>query len=321
MRMNPKVQKGAFILLIILLAIFVPLAGVSMFFRFTGPTESSSKENVNKEFYFDNKLWFYQNDGTLLGTYECKTTNCGYAINTLTDEEYGIHSPSTSKDTPISLINERYAILTDSTTSTEAFVYDIVNGTSYQQAAYLSAKDYGIGISDNLLIVENANHQYGVIRLSNMIEPVLTLEYNFIGLKDQKDEEGKVLADYFIVSNDNGWRLMDQNGAVLTSTLKDAIVDYTGTYLITRNENNYYHVVDYNNNSILPDDFANLSFTDKYLNCFTISGEFYVYDIANQEIVSSTYKIDENDDVLTTVDPNNNVVISINNSVVETIES
>ena len=323
MEMNPKVQKGALFLIIFLLIIFVPLAGYGLFLKLTGPGETTGLDNVNHEFYFDNKLWFYQDDGTLLGTYGCKTSHCGYAVNTIADGEYGVNSAPVAEDEPIKIINNRFAVLTDTsdTSVTEAFIYDIVSGVSYQQAAYLSAKDYGIGISGNLLIVENASHQYGVIRLNDVITPVVPIQYTFIGLTDQKDENGKILADYFIVAKENGWRLIDQNGAMLTSEILEAIVDYTGTYLITRSEEGYYHLLDYNNNSILSEDFSYLSFTDKYLNCFTTTNEFYVYDIANQEIVSQTYTIDEDDEVLTTVDPNNNVVISINNEVVETIES
>lgn len=321
--MNPKVQKGALFLIIFLLIVFVPLAGYGLFLKITGSVEKTSLDNPNHDFYFDNKLWFYQDNGTLLGTYECKTSHCGYAVNSVTDNEYGLNSLEASADEPIKIINNRYAILTDSedTSVSEVFVYDIVNKMSYQQASYLSAKDYGVGISGNLLIVENASHQYGVIRLDNIIAPLVPIQYTFIGLTNQKDEEGKILADYFVVANEDGWRLIDQNGAMLTGEILEPIVDYTGTYLITRSDEGYYHLLDYNNNSILSEDFSYLSFTDKYLNCFTMTNEFYVYDIANQEIVSQTYTIDEDDEVLSTVDTNNNIVISINNDVVETIEN
>ncbi len=321
--MNPKVQKGALFLILFLLVIFVPLAGFGVFLKLTGSDRSNTLDNVNHEFYFDNKLWFYQDDGTLLGTYECKTSKCGYAMNVVTDGEYGVNSIEVEENEPIKIINNRFALLTDTLdeTTTEAFIYDLVNGISYQQASYFSAKDYGVGIGGNLLIVENASHQFGVIRLNDIIAPVLPIQYSFIGLTDQKDETGKLLADYLIVANENSWRLIDQNGAMLTSEIFEPIVDYTGTYLITRNEEGYYHLVDYNNNALLEEDFSNLSFTDKYVNCFTTTNEFYVYDVASQEIVSQIYPIDDRDEVLSVIDTNNNVVISINNRVVETIES
>ena len=136
MEMNPKVQKGALFLIIFLLVIFVPLACYGLFLKLTGPGETSGLDNVNHEFYFDNKLWFYQDDGTLLGTYECKTSHCGYAVNTINDDEYGVNSATVAEDEPIKIINNRFAVLTDTsdTSITEAFIYDIVSGVSYPMA-------------------------------------------------------------------------------------------------------------------------------------------------------------------------------------------
>ena len=317
--MDKKVQKGALILIIILLIIFVPLAGLGLYFRFSGPVESPVKENVGKEFFFDNKLWFYKEDGSLLGTYECTTKNCNYALNTVDDSNYGLDSFESNEDERIKIIDNRYAILNDNENSEEAFVYDIVNNTSYKMAAYVSAKDYGIGLADNMLIVKNSAQKYGVIKLADTIEIVLPFEYDFIGLKNEVNSEGKLATDYFITLKNGNWNLTDKNGATLTVDIADTIIDYTGTYIITKNNQEIYHLINYNNEAILTDDFANLSFIDKYLSCTTVDNTFYLYDLANKKIASETYDITANDEILTDVDTNNNVVISINDQVVETI--
>ena len=317
--MDKKVQKGALILIIILLIIFVPLACLGLYFRFSGPVESPVKENVGKEFFFDNKLWFYKEDGSLLGTYECTTKNCNYALNTVDDSNYGLDSFESNEDERIKIIDNRYAILNDNETSEEAFVYDIVNNTSYKMAAYVSAKDYGVGLADNMLIVKNSAQKYGVIKLADTIEIVLPFEYDFIGLKNEVNSEGKLATDYFITLKNGNWNLTDKNGATLTVDIADTIIDYTGTYIITKNNQEIYHLINYNNEAILTDDFANLSFIDKYLSCTTVDNTFYLYDLANKKIASETYDITANDEILTDVDTNNNVVISINDQVVETI--
>lgn len=317
--MDKKVQKGALILIIILLIIFVPLAGLGLYFRFSGPVESPVKENVGKEFFFDNKLWFYKEDGSLLGTYQCTTKNCNYALNTVDDSNYGLDSFESNEDERIKIIDNRYAILNDNETSEEAFVYDIVNNTSYKMAAYVSAKDYGVGLADNMLIVKNSAQKYGVIKLADTIEIVLPFEYDFIGLKNEVNSEGKLATDYFITLKNGNWNLTDKNGATLTVDIADTIIDYTGTYIITKNNLEIYHLINYNNEAILTDDFANLSFIDKYLSCTTVDNTFYLYDLANKKIASETYDITANDEILTDVDTNNNVVISINDQVVETI--
>ncbi len=317
--MDKKVQKGALILIIILLIIFVPLACLGLYFRFSGPVESPVKENVGKEFFFDNKLWFYKEDGSLLGIYECTTKNCNYALNTVDDSNYGLDSFESNEDERIKIIDNRYAILNDNETSEEAFVYDIVNNTSYKMAAYVSAKDYGVGLADNMLIVKNSAQKYGVIKLADTIEIVLPFEYDFIGLKNEVNSEGKLATDYFITLKNGNWNLTDKNGATLTVDIADTIIDYTGTYIITKNNQEIYHLINYNNEAILTDDFANLSFIDKYLSCTTVDNTFYLYDLANKKIASETYDITANDEILTDVDTNNNVVISINDQVVETI--
>lgn len=316
--MNPKVQKGALITIVVLLVIFLPLAGVSLFFKITGSPSSKEVENTNKEFYFDNKLWFYDESGNLLNTYECTTSYCGYAINTVTDNTFGLEDFTVLDNTPIGVLNNRYAILDDSENE-EAFVYDFVNGISYKMAAYAHAKDYGIGISDNRLIIENTENKYGVIRLGETIEVVIPMEYDFIGVKDERTTDNKILADYYITLQNGNWNIMDKGGATLTDHIYEPIIDYTGTYIITKNANNRYHLVNYDGEVLLTGDYLNLSFTDRYVNVTTLDNEFYVYDVSTDTIVSDTYQIDADDDVLVTVDINNNVVISINNTVVETI--
>lgn len=317
--MDKKVQKGTLILIIILLAIFIPLAGLGVYYKFAGPVENSIKENTNKEFFFDNKLWFYKEDGSLLGTYNCLSNNCNYAKNSIDDSNYGLNYFLENKDAKIKIINNRYAILSDNNSFSEAFVFDIVNNISYKMAAYLSAKDYGVGLANNMLIVQNSEKKYGVIKLDNAIEIVLPFEYDFIGLKNKLDSDGKLLTDYFITYKNNSWVLTDKNGAFLTVNITDSIIDFTGTYIITKNSQNLYHIINYNNESLITEDFAKLAFVDKYLACTTTQNTFYLYDLANKEIVSEIYDISDDDIIITEVDTNNNVIISINDTVMETI--
>ena len=320
--MNPKVQKGAFIVLIILLCIFVPLAGAGVYFKLTSSSKTTSLENTNKDFFFDNKLWFYsESDGSLLGTYECENPICGYALSTNNDQEYGINSYLLEEESTIKLYNNRFAVLRDTKdlSNNEVFVYDLTTQTAYKQLPYTEVNNYGVGIDGNLLIARNESNKYGVLSLENMMNIFIPFEYEYIALKNDVNEEGKVLADYFIVLKDGSWYLIDRSGAILTEKIADPIIDYTGTYLITRNINGIYHLVNYSNAPVLEGDFANLSFTDKYVNCMTQNQEFYVYNIAERRIVSQTYTLKEGDKVFTEVDINNQIIISINDQVVETI--
>ena len=322
--MNPKVQKGALIVLIILLCIFVPLAGAGLYFKYTGSSEPATLENTNKDFFFDNQLWFYsKSDGSLLGTYSCENPICGYALNTNNDAEYEINSYPLEEGSTIQLLNNRFAILRDTKdlSDTKVFIYDLTTKMAYKELSYTEVNNYGVGIAGNLVIAKNDHNKYGVLSLENMMNVFIPFEYDYIALKNDLNEEGEVLADYFIVLKDGSWYLIDRSEAILTEKISDPIVDYTGSYLITRNINGLYHLVNYSNNRVLDEDFANLSFTDKYLNCTTQNQEFYVYDIAGSKRVSQTYNLKEGDKVFTEVDINNQIIISINDQVVETISA
>ena len=320
--MNPKIKKGSLITIIVLLVIFVPLAVIGTISHFANKEETTSNDNTNpnQEFYYNNALWFYGPNKELLNTYACTTTNCGYALNNLEDSKYGLEFFDLEPETAIKTIADRYAVLKDAKTE-EAFIYDYVNGISYKMAAYMSAKDYGIGLSDNRLIVQNKNGQYGVIKLADAIEVSIPMEYGFLGLKGDLDDNGLLLADHFIASKDGLWQLKSANGAVLTEMINNPIVDFTGTYIITKNSQNQYELKNYENESIIEGVFKKLSFTDRYINVTTMDSQFYIYDPEIHSIISETYDITDNDEIFSTVDTNNNVVISLNNEVVETIKA
>ena len=69
-----KNNIGVLIIMIVLLIIALPAAIYGTYMHF----QKDSLSNKNKEFYYEGKLFFYDND-TLLGTYTCKSENCGYA--------------------------------------------------------------------------------------------------------------------------------------------------------------------------------------------------------------------------------------------------
>ena len=320
--MNPKIQKGALITIIVLLVIFVPLSAAGIYFKILdATTEPPAPENTGKLFYFDNKLWFYDENETLLGTYECENTICGYASSTVTDSSYGINYHQTETGRAIPMFNNRFALIRDTNdlTDTSTFLFDITNNLAYKDSMYTSVNDYSVGIVDNLIIAVNESNKYGVIELDDDFTVAIPFNYDFIGLKDDTDENGELIADYFITLQNGVWHIIDRNEAVLTEDIHEPIIDYTGTYIITQVNAEIYHLVDYNNTPVVNTNFKRLSFTDRYVNCFTQDNYFYVYDPANDEIISDTYEVTDEDEVITAIDTNNCLAISINGNVRETI--
>lgn len=323
--MNPKIRKGTLITIIVLLVIFLLLTVAGFYFHFAGTPDDVTNDNPNHEFHYNNQLWFYDEDNNLIGTYECVTSNCDYATSYINDGEYSIDSyvPSEGEDGLLmdSVINNQFVFLTDfESADYEAFLYDIKNGVSYKTVTYTSVKDYGVGIAGNLFIVENSNHKYGVLQIGEMAQLVVPFEYDFIGLVNATDENGQILGDYFVALQSGSWFILGSGGAVVSTASTEEIVTYNGAYIVTKDTMDHYHLVNYRNERVLADDFAELSFTDRYLNCVTVNGDFYVYDLVGNTPISNSYTLLPTDTHRSGINENGDLEIYINDRLEETID-
>lgn len=323
--LNPKIQKGTLITIIILLVVFVGLTAAGFYFHFAGTPEENIVENPNHEFHYNNALWFYDTDNNLIGTYECETANCNFATSYTNDTEYTIDSYQEESTEEINhidtLINNQYVFLTDfENIEHEAFLYDVKNGVSYKSVTYSSVKDYGIGIAENRFIVENSEHKYGVLQIEGLAQLILPFEYDFIGLINTTGEDKLLLSDYFVVLQDGNWSIVDANGAVLTEQIPEEIVTYNGSYIITVDTLNNYHIVNYQNERVLTEDFLELSFTDRYLNCVTLNRDFYVLDLVSGMPITNTYALLPTDTYNTEINADSDLEVYINNVLEQTID-
>ena len=315
---SPKAQKAAMIVIVLLLLLCLSFGGYGLFLHLTYDEDADVAENVNKEKYFDGKLWFYNEQGALLGTYPCETDTCDIGKASTDDEAYALESYRPTENDYLPIINDRYVFIHDGE-GESLFLYDIVNVMAYKTNRYRSVKNYGVGIAGDHFIVSNDSNQYGVLNLTTNPYLLISINYSFIGLPNDLDENGEVISDYFVTLRDGYWNIIDKNQAVLTQGITDEIVDFNGESIIVLNSEGYYRLIDYNGRERLSEIFNKLSFIGRYLNCTTLANEFYLYDITTNQEVSERYTISPTDEVLTSVDPNNNIVISINGTVVETI--
>ncbi len=315
---SPKAQKAAMIVIVLLLLLCLSFGGYGLFLHLTYDEDADVAENVNKEKYFDGKLWFYNEQGALLGTYPCETDTCDIGKASTDDEAYALESYRPTENDYLPIINDRYVFIHDGE-GESLFLYDIVNDMAYKTNRYRSVKNYGVGIAGDHFIVSNDSNQYGILNLTTNPYLLISINYSFIGLPNDLDENGEVISDYFVTLRDGYWNIIDKNQAVLTQGITDEIVDFNGESIIVLNSEGYYRLIDYNGRERLSETFNELSFIGRYLNCTTLANEFYLYDITTNQEVSERYTISPTDEVLTSVDPNNNIVISINGTVVETI--
>lgn len=309
-----KYKKGAFIISLILLLIAIPLTVVGIIYH----KKNSDIDNPNKEFHYNNKLYFYNNSGDLIGKYECIYKNCDYAKQMINDSEYGINHFNDYAHYENTLINEQYAFIADYKDNQNAVnLYDVKNNEI--SATYKSYKNYGIGIVNNYYIVESLTGTYGVIKIDqDGINNILPFTYEYIALQDDLDlEQNKISADSFIVKKDNKWYLIDENEAEFTSKIDNPIIAFDTSTFITKEQ--FYNIYNYDGTTKLSNNCNYLNYISKYLEVKDLNNNYYILD-NTLSLKSKLYPTNEDTVIETKINDEGKIEIIIDNEIKETID-
>lgn len=261
---NKKIVLGVIIFLLI---IFVPLTVMGYFVR---DKKNPLEENPNHEFFFKNKLWFYDDNDKLISSYECQTNNCDLAKLTIDDEEYGINY---YKDGSLEKIknNNYYTFIKDGALN---YLYDVQNGRTLQK--YLQIKNYNTNIKNDVYIIQNESNLWGAISIGETLNALVPFEYNFLGIKNNFDDD-ELKVDYFIALKDDKWFLVDKENTKISTEYDDTIIDYNNQYIITKKDNRvkvYSYVgVEYLETFY----FNDYALYDNYIGLLT-NDTIYIYD-------------------------------------------
>lgn len=278
------------------------------------------EENPEHLFFYNGKLYFYNEEDILLGTYTCKNPDgyCGYASASV-QGTYALDEYKETSETELGIISNRFVFLkdtkTDELTSSNAILYDLE--TKMIMNTYKEIKNYGIGINDNYYILKNANDLYGVVAFHDGVNLKLPFQYEYIGLANHKDTETeKIDATAFAVLLNGHWQLIDSNQAQFTSELPDAIVAYNGEYIVLTDTSKMY-MMNYDQD-ILLDNYKYINFYNKYLTIIDMNNQFYLYNFREGMKVSNSYNVNSIEDVtLSTIE--NKIVLTIQGEEKETI--
>ena len=209
-----KEDKGVLITIIVLLVIFLPLT-------ILGYIEHNKMENnYEHKLYYQGYLWFYDND-KLIGKYKCNNDMCNLATTTIKDDEYDKRNYRGDLEGTILPINNKYAFIKD---GDKIILYDITTNGSL--ASYKSVNNYNTKIVDDTYIVEQENGKFGVLRFANGLESVIPFEYDFIGLTNNLSENNELIANNFLVKQDNLWFLIDYQNNIISKKYDKEIIDY-----------------------------------------------------------------------------------------------
>ncbi len=274
--MRIRNKKVPIIVYSLLLVIILPLTGLSIYFHNLGYGIGKERDrNVNKLFKFEGKLYFYE-EGTLVGTYTCKSENCDYAMETMDDSNYNLdYYEDNTIDQIRGLINHRYAFITDNNVS---MLYDALDGVVVGE--FNAIKNYTIGLANNRFIVMSPDNLWGVIDLNgNFPNLIISYQYNYIGVKKVLDEtENTALAsNYYLAYDGTNWKIINSSDTIMSVDFSESINSYDDNSIITLT-NNIYKIYDYNQRRILDFDYKYAQYVGKLLLLIDFSNKVYLYD-------------------------------------------
>ncbi len=317
---SPKMQKVALAIILVFLFLFLPLGGYGLYLKLLEKPIDLSKENVDHEMFFDGKLWFYNSRDEILGTYTCQNSYCSYGKSYAMDFMYPIDSYHSETDAFLPVIQDQFVFIHDSNDpeSHEVFLYDIQNNYAFKDNMYSSINNYEVGIGENLYIVEDLEHHFGLLQVSFLTLPIIAPSYDFLGIVGTSVQGDVISADYLVGKKGDEWVILDRSQAIFTSNILEPIVTYNGEYIITKVDS-FYHVMNYMGEKLFDIDFKDVSFFDRFILCRTMEDEFFIYDNKTQENLSESYFLEEADEVTVELNSSGDMDIKINGEVRDTI--
>ena len=288
--MQKKNKKHVFIIIIVLLAIFLSLGLGGFILALEGAQSSlisKAPTNIDREFFYEGFLYFYDENEKLVGVYECqnKSGHCGYALETIDDNSYSLNYYNDETIDEVKMINNKYAFIVDAITkddsSNKIYLYNILDSRIVLEL--VAIKNYTIGIEENRYIVKNADGKWGVLSMdSENPVTIIPFEYDYIGVKDNKNEFGYLIADKYVGYKENQWYVIDNNNANLSAAYNNMIADYNGNYVITKAL--YYYLSDYTGNLLYNGSgYREISFTGNYINLLNRTNFLVVVDPVNDK--------------------------------------
>ena len=305
-----KNKKVVLVVIILLLAIFLPLTVLSVIFKNISLKED---ENPNHEFSYKGYLWFYDENDKILSKYECLTEVCEYATPIIDDTLYDINYYQEGLAKPVEIIDNAYAFIADD----DVLLYDINRGTKLQ--GYKAIKNYYTKLANSNYIIQNNNNLWGVLTIGSVLGTVLPFEYDFIGLLDDVNEEGTLNTDRFITLKDGNWQIISSEKIALSTPISYPIVNYTEEYIIAKNENRY-RIFDYEGKEYVSNyEISYYYIVDEYIG-ISNGNAMYVYNDFNNKYLGNANLSNVTGNVTLELQ-NNNILVKDNDNTISIIST
>ena len=239
-----KNKKVAFIITIVLFAIciiFGAVGGVASFINMVNessePSESMATPQVQE---FSDGVLNILNGNTVLGTYKCQHSSCGYVFGFNDDNLYDLKTLEVSDYQIRKIINNRFVLLYDDDEndagslhrSNGVIVYDYVDSKVVKNLKAI--KNYNKN-DMVVFIAQDTNNKWGVIKFDkNQIVEMVKPSYDYIGAFIPVGEQLNGQS-YYAAKLGVEWFIIDINkGTTYSNAFVSPIVAYDGELVVTK---------------------------------------------------------------------------------------
>ncbi len=227
--------------------IFGVVGGVAKFISFVNETSSVTEENMRteEEKEFNDGVLNIKSGGSVVGTYKCSHSSCGYVYGYTDDALYDLRAVDVSQDYQIrKIINNRFVLLFDDDAEDETLhrdggvkVYDFT--TSKVVKEYQAIKNYNKNELQTF-IAKDENGKWGVIRFNgDKIVDMVSFDYDYIGIFVPTGEKIDS-QNFFAARKGEDWVIIDvKNNSVYSKEFNSPIVAYDGEMLIVKKDQSF----------------------------------------------------------------------------------
>lgn len=296
-------DKKTLVVIIVLLVIFVPLAVIGTYQHIT-KEEQEIAENVNHEFIFNNRVYFYVDDN-LVGTYEC--SNCATVEPIVDDENYHTNYYKYGTLDFDEILSPSLAMFKE---GDKIIVYNIVLNMKLN-VLYDAIKTYGVKNSNNLILAQNGSSWQALTLNETGLVTAISGTYDYIGIPshiiDDVLDSSKV-----IVKSGNNWQIIDVNNNESIVLSNQEIVDFNDNYYVVYSD--AYRIYNASNNMEVLDNIVkkHVAMIGDYILVVTDTNNLLVYENNNLNTFE-TYTLPAFEDIYFTITDNNlNVILDGN---------
>lgn len=307
--MKKESNSGSLIIIILILVISLPPAIWGVTAKIMKALEPPEEVVIEDKSFNQNGILHFYSYGTLVGTYTCTSgyLYCGYVLETIDDDTYGLNYYNDKQIDTIELINGKYAFIVDTTVDEEYYRSSPINlidvTTNEVKGTYNAVKNYTMGLVNDLYIVKNNFNKWGVLQIKDTgITQIIPFEYDYIGVRDEIDETLSLLkSDRFVVTSSSNNYIIDNNNIALTNKSSNKITDYNSDSYISKSDftlsflnysgNNYLNISSGINSAKYVNNY--ISIVDRY-------NYYAIYDYHTNKMISPYKQIVSGMDTVST---------------------